>query len=85
MLIVLVLFLQHYDGLAIVTVCYLSVVCTTPTKDGRRVRALSRPCFNAPIGPRLNNTTLIGYPPPLCFNTETGQSFVVKIIPNPYD
>ena len=60
------MFLQHYAGLAIVTVCYLSVVCTTPTKDGRRVRALSRPCFNAPIGPRLNNTTLIGYPlPPL--------------------
>ena len=29
MLIVLVLFLQHYDGLAIVTMCNLSEVCTT--------------------------------------------------------
>jgi hypothetical protein len=29
MLIVLVLFLQHYDGLAIVTACYLSGVCIT--------------------------------------------------------
>ena len=29
MLIVLVLFLQHYDGLAIVTVCYLSEVRIT--------------------------------------------------------